>query len=194
MGRCFNILLFFLFTVFVYAENRPAKESTAEMLEVIISNADNFKDLSKVVPMIVERRYIADFIPTLSPLRMTEVRITSEYGYRTDPFTGERKFHAGIDLTTSYAAFVYASAHGKVIFAGEKGGYGKCVIIQHRYGFKTIYGHLSEIRCQAGQEVDKGSIIGYLGNTGRSTANHLHFEIIKNNQHNNPIEYLCILE
>jgi murein DD-endopeptidase MepM/ murein hydrolase activator NlpD len=104
-------------------------------------------------------------------------RISSTMGFRIDPFTKKRAFHAGIDISNRVGMPIYASQSGKVIFTGYKGNYGKTVILSHQQGYTTLYGHLDEILVKKGQTVRQGTKIGTLGNTGRSTGPHLHFEI-----------------
>lgn len=106
-------------------------------------------------------------------------RITSEYGWRTDPFTRERSFHGGIDIGLPEGSPVYASAGGVVIEAGVKGGYGLAVVIQHDDGLVTLYGHASKILVKKGQRVAQGQLIARVGSTGRATGPHLHFEVRK---------------
>jgi murein DD-endopeptidase MepM/ murein hydrolase activator NlpD len=133
---------------------------------------------------------IFEYIPSLFPVNTGDRPIiSSPFGYRTDPLTGSDKQHKGIDIMANYACYVYASATGKVLYAGEQNGYGKCVIIDHKYGFQTLYAHLSEWYCYTGKTVQKGQIIGFLGDSGRTTGNHLHFEIRKNNHFENPLPY-----
>jgi len=118
------------------------------------------------------------------PLRV--IRITSKYGYRIDPFTKLRTFHKGIDLKAPLNTPVYSAMYGKVKFAGYLGGYGKVVIIEHPYGYFSLYAHLSKILVKKGDKVSTRTKIGFVGNTGRSTGPHLHFEIRKKNQPQNP--------
>ncbi|SMC37541.1 M23 family metallopeptidase [Moheibacter sediminis] len=116
---------------------------------------------------------------------------TSGFGYRYNPFGGMNvESHAGIDFRGNVGEPVKSTARGKVIFAGEKGGYGNCVIIKHANNFETLYGHLSEISVKENQSVEVGEAIGKLGNTGRSTGPHLHYEIIYNGDKVNPEDYL----
>ncbi len=105
---------------------------------------------------------------------------TSGFGMRRDPFSKRMVFHGGIDIAAPSGTPVYASRSGNIAFSGEKGGYGKLVVIDHSFGYETLYGHLSEIRVTEGAEVKKGDLIGYVGSTGRSTGPHLHFELRKN--------------
>jgi len=104
-------------------------------------------------------------------------RLTSRYGYRRDPFTGKRAFHTGIDIAYRYGSEVHAAREGKVLFIGIREGYGKTVIIEHSFGYRTLYGHLSQVQVARGQLVRKGQVIGFIGITGRSTGPHLHFEL-----------------
>lgn len=116
---------------------------------------------------------------------------TSGFGHRENPFgDSSRENHKGIDFRGEMGAPVKSAASGKVIFAGRKGGYGNCVIIQHIKGFETLYGHLSKINVKDGQIVKVGTIIGELGSTGRSTGPHLHYEIILNGEKIDPQNYL----
>ena len=117
-------------------------------------------------------------------------RISSNFGYRKDPFTGRRAFHPGLDLAPGYGASVYAAMSGRVTFAGYMGGYGKLVVIRHNGGYTTRYGHMSRILVRKGSYVSQGKQIGKVGNTGRSTGAHLHFEIRKNGKPQNPRKVL----
>lgn len=113
-------------------------------------------------------------------------RMSSGYGYRKDPFTGRRAFHSGTDFAPGYGASVYASMRGRVKYAGYMGGYGKLVVLDHGNGYTTRYGHLSRILVRKGKYVGQGQQIGKVGNTGRSTGAHLHFEVRKNGRAINP--------
>lgn len=104
-------------------------------------------------------------------------RITSDFGWRNDPFTGEREWHAGIDIGGNIGDPVSAAWDGKVAFAGEKDGYGNLVVLEHEGGWRSYYAHAEDIDVEVGQIVSSGSKIATVGNTGRSTGPHLHFEI-----------------
>ncbi|MES0489300.1 MAG: M23 family metallopeptidase [Leptospirales bacterium] len=104
-------------------------------------------------------------------------RITSNYGYRNDPFGNKSKFHKGVDIGCPIGTNVIAAAPGIVIYANTKGGYGNLVIIEHRNGYQSLYGHLSKFKVTVGQKVERGQTIALSGNTGRSTGPHIHFEI-----------------
>jgi len=116
--------------------------------------------------------------------------ITSPFGYRRDPFTGYRRFHEGLDISNRKGTPVIAPADGIVVFVGRKGGYGNIITISHGYGITTRYGHLSKILVKLGQQVQRGDIIGKIGNTGRSTGPHLHYEVRINHKPVNPINFI----
>jgi murein DD-endopeptidase MepM/ murein hydrolase activator NlpD len=111
---------------------------------------------------------------------------TSAFGWRSDPVSGRHKFHRGVDLRAAYGADVPAAAAGQVVFAGERGAYGNVVIVQHPNGVETRYAHLSSIDVAEGASVDVGTIVGRVGSTGRSTAPHLHFEVLVNGERVDP--------
>ncbi len=114
-------------------------------------------------------------------------RLTSGFGIRRDPFTGGTGYHPGIDISAPIGTLVKASKEGRVIFTGWNGGYGKCIIIQHQFGFESVYGHLSSIGIQKDTWVKAGQYIGRVGSTGYSTGSHLHFEIRKFGRPTNPL-------
>lgn len=124
---------------------------------------------------------LLDYLPIRLPVQEVR-RISSPYGYRKDPFTNKSKFHSGIDYACDLATTVHATADGTVCFVGRRGGYGQCIEIRHRYGFSTIYAHLSRYYVHTGMIVPAGKVIGFVGKTGRSTGYHLHYEVRKNNQ------------
>lgn len=112
--------------------------------------------------------------------------VTSEYGFRKDPITGQQAFHEGIDVGVWYGTPVTATASGKVVFSGWKNGYGRVVIIDHGYGYQTRYGHNSKLSAKVGERVKRGTVIAYSGNSGKSTGPHLHYEVRVNGIPKNP--------
>lgn len=127
-------------------------------------------------------------IPQVNPASLEY--ISSGFGYRADPFTGTGAFHAGLDFKGPIGAPIYAAAAGKVSFAGIRQGYGNCIEIEHGNGLMTRYAHMSRFVAQIGQPVAAGSVIGAIGNTGRSTGPHLHFEVRINDRPVNPRPFL----
>jgi murein DD-endopeptidase MepM/ murein hydrolase activator NlpD len=116
-------------------------------------------------------------------------RVVSGVGWRTDPFHGKMSFHPGVDIAAPYGRKVYAGRSGRVKYAGWLGGYGLCVIILHSGGYETRYGHLSKVLVQAGRFVDRNTVIGRVGSTGRSVGPHLHFEVRQRDRIINPFRY-----
>lgn len=116
--------------------------------------------------------------------------LTSTFGMRIDPYTGKSTMHRGIDIANQEGVPIIAPASGVATFAGNSGGYGKVVVIDHGYGIRTRYAHLSEIALSIGDRVDRGDRIGRLGNSGRSTGPHLHYEIEVNGVNENPMNYI----
>ncbi len=143
--------------------------------------------ISSLRRYIAERKKITEYTPTIWP---TRGRITSTFGWRRDPFTGKRRFHGGVDIANWPGTPIYATASGVVKFAGWKGGYGIVVAIQHKYGYETVYAHLSREIVRVGQKIRKGQLIAYMGRTGRATGPHLHYEIRINGERINPLRYL----
>jgi murein DD-endopeptidase MepM/ murein hydrolase activator NlpD len=116
--------------------------------------------------------------------------VTSRFGYRADPFTGKSAFHSGIDFAGNIGDSVFSTADGVVVKAASDLSHGRNIIIQHSTGLRTRYLHLSKIKVNVGDSVKKGDVIGLVGNTGRSTGPHLHYEVIKNGVNINPAPYL----
>ena len=125
--------------------------------------------------------------PSLWPARGW---VTSDFGVRIDPYTAEHKMHMGLDIATQRGQPVFAPSDGTVVFAGTEGGYGKVLVIDHGYGVKTRYGHLSEIFVRQGDQVKRGSKVAAVGNTGRSTGPHLHYEVRVNGVPENPRKFI----
>ncbi len=125
---------------------------------------------------VAELALLNNSIPTGMPLKHYK-RITDGFGYRVHPIFQERVFHFGMDISADTGTPIYAPADGVVEYARKKGGYGKFLLLNHPFGFKTGYGHLSRYAVKEGDYVSKGDLIGYVGNTGRSTGPHLHYEV-----------------
>ena len=126
-------------------------------------------------------------VPSLWPVNG---RITGHFGERLDPFSGEGAFHAGMDIASHYGDEVRATAEGDVLEVGNHSGYGRLIVIDHGFGVTTWYGHLSGYTVQAGMHIKQGDVIGYEGDSGRSTGPHLHYEVRIYNTPVNPWRYL----
>lgn len=116
--------------------------------------------------------------------------VSSPFGYRIDPFTKKRKMHHGLDISAPTGTPIYATASGTVVYAKWYGGYGYTIKLDHGYGYSTIYAHLSKMNVRKGQQVNRGEAIGKMGNTGKSTGPHLHYEVRYHNQPMNPVEFI----
>lgn len=130
--------------------------------------------------------------PSIFPIAPKDlIRFASGFGYRTHPIFKIRKFHKGIDLTALKGSPIYSTAKGKVIVAANfHDGYGNKVVIDHGFGYRTIYAHLHKIQVKVGQEMDLGDLIGQVGNTGISVSPHLHYEVRLNNESINPLNFV----
>ena len=173
-------------------ENSELLKKTAEKLDKIASEiyvqSKSFDDVYKLAR---EKEKMLRSIPGIQPVKITDLkRISSYFGYRIDPIYKVKKFHSGIDFSSTKGSPVFATGDGVVIKTRHsRRGYGNSIEIDHGYGYKTFYAHLSKILVKRGQKVKRGETIGLVGNTGKSTAPHLHYEIIKNNRKINPIYY-----
>jgi murein DD-endopeptidase MepM/ murein hydrolase activator NlpD len=153
-------------------------EKTTEELTARSSRLEEFYQGQKVVLAAT---------PSIWPVRGY---LSSTFGNRVDPFTGQPDFHPGIDIATPIGTKVQAPADGVVVSTGVKGSYGNAIIIDHGYGVMTRYGHLSGFNVRPGQRVRRGDVIGFVGQTGRATAPHLHYEVWVKEQNQNPIQYI----
>lgn len=127
--------------------------------------------------------------PSIMP---TWGRITSGFGWRRDPFTKRRSFHNGIDIANKKGTPIVSTASGEVIYVGRMGYLGTCIKVKHGYGYISLYGHLKGVTVKTGDRVKRGDIIGYMGNSGRSTGSHLHYSILKYRKEINPLDYILL--
>ena len=125
-------------------------------------------------------------LPAIYPVALNESNLSSRYGYRRDPFSKRKKFHQGDDFSADIGTNVVATANGTVKTSRKYGSFGNYIEINHDNGYVTVYGHLNKRFVKVGDIVERGQIIGEVGNTGRSTAPHLHYEVQYNNKHVNP--------
>lgn len=129
-------------------------------------------------------------IPAIQPISNKDLtRTASGYGMRIDPIYRTPRFHAGMDFSAKVGTEIYATGNGVVTFAAWKQGYGNCLVIDHGYGFETLYGHMSKYKVRVGQKVTRGEVVGEVGNTGKSTGPHLHYEVMVRGKHDNPSKY-----
>ena len=165
------------------AANQP--ENTFGVLRGVLNVID--AQISSVRSAVERRQLLANATPSIWP---TTGWLTSDFGGRLDPFTGGRDYHAGLDISADKGKPVRATADGTIGEAGWSGNYGNMVLVSHRFGLSTRYGHLSYVTVARGQTVRRGDLIGYVGSTGRSTSPHLHYEVLLNGQAINPLRFL----
>ncbi len=146
-----------------------------------------FKGFQELEKIYKDKNDILRHTPSMWPVKGF---ITDRFGYRKDPFTGLRAFHTGIDIAAKRGTPVFAPADGIVTFTGKNRGYGKMIAISHLNNVTTRYGHLQEILVKRGQKVKRGDLIATVGNTGRSTGPHLHFEVLVKKKPVNPSDYM----
>uniref|UniRef100_UPI00404A5894 M23 family metallopeptidase n=1 Tax=Flavobacterium sp. TaxID=239 RepID=UPI00404A5894 len=149
------------------------------------------KSLDDIIALAKQKEKLLAAIPAIQPVKNEDLkRMASGYGYRSDPFTKVRKMHYGMDFTAKSGTFIYATGDGVVLKADNSlSGYGNHIEINHGFGYVTLYAHLSKYNCRPGQKVKRGDVIGYVGSTGRSEAPHLHYEVIKNGEKINPLNF-----
>ena len=160
-------------------------ENTFGLLKDLLSGLED--RLQSVRTDVDKRNQLAAATPSIWP---THGWLTSTAGNRSDPFTGEKDFHPGLDISADKGDPVYATADGKVMNASASGNYGNLVILDHGYGLETRYGHLSAFKVKDGQTVKRGDLIGLVGSTGRATGAHLHYEVRANGRILNPLQLL----
>ncbi|MEX0313139.1 MAG: M23 family metallopeptidase [Allomuricauda sp.] len=149
------------------------------------------KSLDEIAKLAEEKEKLLASIPAIQPVRNEDLtRMASGFGWRSDPFTKARKFHWGMDFTAPRGVPIYATGDGVVKRADNRSsGYGKHIRIDHGYGYMSLYAHLSKYNVTKGQKVKRGDLIGFVGNTGRSEAPHLHYEVFKDEERINPINF-----
>ncbi|MCK8141979.1 M23 family metallopeptidase [Flavobacterium sp. I-SCBP12n] len=149
------------------------------------------KSLDEILKLAEAKSVFLAAIPAIQPVRNENLKhLASGFGYRTDPFTKVRKMHEGMDFTAKTGTPIYATGDGVVARADNNAsGYGNHIVIRHGFGYETLYAHLSKYNIRAGQKVNRGDIIGYVGSTGRSEAPHLHYEVHKDQKVVNPLNF-----
>ena len=148
------------------------------------------KSLDEIVVLAKEKESMLSSIPAILPVKLEDLtRMASGYKWRMHPILKIRKFHKGMDFTAPVGTPIYASGNGKIVRADRSATFGNVVYIEHGYGYKTIYAHMSKIKARKGRKVKRGDLIGYVGNTGRSVSSHLHYEVHKNGVAVNPINF-----
>lgn len=182
--------------------DRYAKLSGFQYSELVISTTRRVdmlasqlyvqsRSFDEVHKMAMNKEALLAALPAIQPISNRDLfRIASHFGYRTDPFYKIKKFHEGIDFTAPVGTEVHATGDGVVVSVERsRVGFGNHIVIDHDFNYQTLYAHLSKFNVRRGEKVRRGQVIGFVGNTGRSTAPHLHYEVHKNGVPVNPIHY-----
>ena len=170
------------------SDGAPARLSPIEELNRLGDSVKEQTDSLRALERLMARagRMLAS-LPTRWPVRGS---VNSEYGTRQSPWQEGREFHSGIDIRAGSGTAIHAPAAGTVVHAGVAQDYGTAIVLDHGQDIRSLYGHLSKVSVQSGQRVVRGTVIGYTGNTGRSSGPHLHYEIMVKGQAVNPRAYL----
>jgi murein DD-endopeptidase MepM/ murein hydrolase activator NlpD len=173
-------------------ENRNLLTETMRRTDILSKQlVIQSKSYDEILGMIRNKAAMLACIPAIQPVSNKELkRMASGYGYRTDPIYKTTKFHAGMDFAAAVGTEIYATGDGVIMRAdADASGYGNHVRINHGYGYMTLYGHMSKIMVRPGQRVKRGDVIGLVGNTGKSVGPHLHYEVHKNGEAINPVNF-----
>jgi len=191
--------------VLLQGKNRTAEARwTEDMSRSLVNNPvisrteENLDALNRLLPQtseaiaelkedVEEYKKRMDATPDIWP---TRGRLTSGFGNRRDPINYTTSFHSGVDIANTQGTAIKATANGTVSFEGTRGGYGNMVVIDHGYGYETLYAHLSRTEVSEGEEVKRGDIIGRMGSTGRAVGSHLHYEVHVNGTPVDPMDYM----
>lgn len=173
------------------SENELLKSMVQQLNRLEARAAYQTKSYSEVDEMICDKQKLLSAIPAIQPVSNKDLSgIASGFGNRIDPVYKVQKFHAGLDFAASQGTPVYATADGRIKNASrEEGGYGNHVIINHGYGYETLYGHMVKIKAKQGRSVKRGEVIGWVGSTGKSTGPHCHYEVHKNGKPVDPVYF-----
>ncbi len=176
-------------------DNRFTRLSASETPVVVAGRLDKLsaeatrqeQSLQELQAYFQDQKSLLASIPSTWPARGW---VTSDFGQRLDPYTADRVMHAGMDIAAPHGKEVLAPSDGTVVFSGLEGGYGNVLVLDHGYGIKTRYGHLSQLMVKAGEQVRRGQHVAAIGNTGRSTGPHLHYEVRVNGIPQNPRKFI----
>ena len=166
---------------------RLIKDMHRQVDQIDTAADDQAGDFESLLGRLEDQKNLLAHTPAIRPV---EGWITSQFGYRISPFTGKKEFHKGWDIANRHGTDIVATADGVVSFMGKKGNLGNVVIIDHGHGLVTRYAHLDQSTCKRGKRVKRGEVVAKMGNTGRSTGPHLHYEVRLNGVPVNPSKYI----
>ena len=181
--------------------NRYADLEGFDNSEIVIETAERLdkikkklyvqtKSFDEIIELAMNKEDMLASVPAIQPISNKDLKRTaSGWGYRMHPIYKIRLFHYGMDFTAPTGTEVFSTGNGTIIEVRRSRGFGNTILIDHGYGYKTRYAHLNSFNVRKGQEVIRGDVIAFVGNTGRSTAPHLHYEVIQNGKKVNPVNY-----
>ena len=164
--------------------------SSMESAKVVSYSLRLKQSLREVISSLKEKREKLHRTPSILPVKGGDVWLSCEFGRRTNPMTGRKEFHSGVDVAGGYKTPIISPAKGKVTRISKNRILGKSVRIRHRRDIRTTYGHLHSIAVENGERVKRGQVIGYMGNSGRSTGTHVHYEVVKKGKAVDPMKYI----
>lgn len=172
-------------------ENQLALSLSSTLTNIVNRMGFQEKSYTEIGEMIKDKEKLLASTPAIQPVNNKDMnRIASGFGYRIDPVYKTVKFHAGLDFAAPQGTPIYATADGRVSTSGNAGnGYGNHVVLNHGFGYETLYGHMVRVKARVGQTVKRGEVIGWVGSTGKSTGPHLHYEVHKNGKQIDPIYF-----
>jgi len=172
-------------------ESELVKSIAAQLNTLALRTAYQVKSFDEIAGLIKNKEKLLSATPSIQPVSNRNLnRIASGFGYRIDPVYKDRRAHMGLDFTAPMGTPIYATADGKIKDAGfNTGGLGNRVVISHGFGYETVYGHMVRIKARVGEMVKRGEVIGYVGNSGKSTGPHCHYEVHRNGIPVDPIYY-----
>ena len=167
--------------------NNLIREMHEQVKQTTLASIKQSQDFEELIKELHKKKNILASTPSIKPVNGW---VSSKFGYRRSPFTGLKEFHSGLDIANKIGTEIIATANGRVSYAGKKLLIGNLVTIDHGHGIITKFGHLNKILVKYGQKVKRGDIIGLMGNTGRSTGPHVHYEVRINGAPVNPAKYI----
>lgn len=172
-------------------ETELVNSMAAQLNNLSLRMAYQVKSFGAIENMVKNKEKLLAAIPSIQPISNRNLnRVSSGFGYRIDPVYKDRRLHPGLDFTAPVGTPIYAAADGVVRDAGfNTGGYGNRVVVNHGFGYETLYAHMVRIKARVGTRVKRGEVIGYVGSTGKSTGPHLHYEVHKNGTQLDPIYF-----
>ena len=173
------------------SNNELIEDMKNQLNNLSLRTAFQTNSFVEITTMVKNKEKLLRAIPAIQPVSNKNLkRVASGFGYRIDPLYKDYRLHAGLDFSAPIGTPIYATSDGVIQAAGfNTDGYGNKVVINHGYGYQTLYGHMVRVKAKVGQSIKRGEVIGYVGSTGKSTGAHLHYEVIKRGAKVDPVYY-----